>query len=64
MSEIIKVIANYGKLNLFWDKIADIADAGKRIYKSTAPNRVDDFTLAKLKARIDKSEIIPALKER
>lgn len=47
-----KVIANYGKLNLFWDKIADIADAGKRIYKSTAPNRVDDFTLAKLKARI------------
>ncbi len=47
-----KVVANYGKLNLFWDKIADIADAGKRIYKSAAPNRVDDFTMSKLKARI------------
>ena len=47
-----KVIANYGKLNLFWDKIADIADAGKRIYKSTAQNKVDDYTMTKLKARI------------
>ena len=47
-----KVVSNYGKLNLFWDKIADIADAGKRIYKSTAPNKVDDFTLAKLKSRM------------
>ena len=47
-----KVIANYGKLNLFWDKIIDISDAGKRIYKATTPNRLDDFTIAKLKARI------------
>ena len=47
-----KVIANYAKLNAFWDKIVDIADAGKRIYKLSAPNRVDDFTMAKLKARI------------
>ena len=47
-----KVIANYAKLNAFWDKIMDINDAGKRIYKATAPNRLDDFTMAKLKARI------------
>jgi hypothetical protein len=47
-----KMIANYGKLNAFWDKIMDVADAGKRIYKATAPNRLDDFTMAKLKARI------------
>lgn len=47
-----KVIANYGKLNAFWDKIMDVIDAGKRIYKSTAPNRLDDFTMSKLKARI------------
>ena len=47
-----KVIANYGKLNAFWDKIADIGDAGKRIYKSTAPNKVDDYTMATLKKRI------------
>jgi hypothetical protein len=47
-----KVIANYGKLNAFWDKIVDITDAGKRIYKVTAPNRLDDFTMTKLKARI------------
>jgi len=47
-----KVIANYGKLNAFWDKIVDVSDAGKRIYKATAPNRLDDFTMTKLKARI------------
>ena len=47
-----KVIANYTKLNAFWDKIMDISDAGKRIYKSTAPNKVDDYTMSKLKARI------------
>ena len=47
-----KVIANYAKLNAFWDKVMDINDAGKRIYKATAPNRLDDFTMAKLKARI------------
>ncbi len=47
-----KVIANYAKLNAFWDKIVDITDAGKRIYKATAPNRLDDFTMTKLKARI------------
>jgi hypothetical protein len=39
-------------LNAFWDKIVDITDAGKRIYKVTAPNRLDDFTMTKLKARI------------
>lgn len=47
-----KVIANYGKLNAFWDKIVDVSDAGKRIYKATAPNRLDDFTMTKLKSRI------------
>ena len=47
-----KVIANYAKLNAFWDKIMDVSDAGKRIYKATAPNRLDDFTMSKLKARI------------
>lgn len=46
------VAANYGKLNFFWDKIVDVADAGKRIYKSTAPNKVDDYTMTRLKARI------------
>jgi len=48
-----KVVSNYAKLNAFWDKLVDIADAGKRIYKSTAPNRLDDFTMSKLKARIN-----------
>jgi hypothetical protein len=48
-----KVISNYTKFNAFWDKIMDICDAGKRIYKSTAPNRLDDFTMTKLKARIN-----------
>ncbi len=47
-----KVVANYSKLNSFWDKIADIGDAGKRIYKTLSPNKVDDFTMAKLQARI------------
>lgn len=47
------VIANYAKINGFWDKIVDLADAGKRIYKSTAPTRLDEFTMSKLKARIN-----------
>ncbi|MEI7487918.1 MAG: carboxypeptidase-like regulatory domain-containing protein [Chryseobacterium sp.] len=47
-----KVIANYTRINSFWDKLVDISDAGKRIYKSTAPNKVDDYTISKLKARI------------
>lgn len=47
-----KVIANYAKFNAFWEKIMDICDAGKRIYKTTAPNRLDDFTITKLKGRI------------
>ena len=47
-----KVIVNYGRLNAFWDRIIDVTDAGKRIYKVTAPNRLDDFTMTKLKARI------------
>jgi len=47
-----KVIANYAKLNAFSDKIVDIGDAGKRIYKSNAPNKVDDYTMATLKKRI------------
>lgn len=48
-----KVISNYIKINAFWDKIVDICDVGKRIYKSTAPNRLDDFTMAKLKKRVN-----------
>jgi len=48
-----KVVTNYAKFNTFWDKLVDISDAGKRIYKVTAPNRLDDFTISKLKARIN-----------
>lgn len=39
-------------INTFWDKIVDIGDAGKRIYKTAVPKKVDDFTMSKLKARI------------
>jgi len=48
-----KVIANYGKLNILWDRLVEICDAGKRIYRATAPNRLDDFTMSRLKARIN-----------
>ena len=48
-----KVTANYTIINRFWDKIVEIADAGKRIYKSTAPNKVDDYTINTLKKRIN-----------
>jgi hypothetical protein len=48
-----KVISNYGKINAFWAKLTDICDAGKRIYKSSAPNKVDDFTMAVLKRRVN-----------
>jgi hypothetical protein len=47
-----RVIANYGLLNDFWLICTDISDAGKRIYKSSASNKVNDFTIAELKRRI------------
>lgn len=46
------VVANYAKINALWDKLLDISDAGKRIYKTIAPNRVEDFTMVRLKARM------------
>ncbi len=49
-----KVVANYGKINAFWLKLTDICDAGKRIYKHTInANKVDDFTMAVLKRRVN-----------
>jgi hypothetical protein len=47
-----KVTANHGLINEFWVICTDISDAGKRIYKSIATNKVDDFTIAELKRRI------------
>jgi len=47
-----KVTANHGLINEFWVILTDISDAGKRIYKSIAKNKVDDFTIAELKRRI------------
>ena len=46
------VTANYGVLNDFWYLIMDVSDAGRRIYKVVAPNKVDDFTMSTLKDRI------------
>ena len=43
---------NYAKFNAFWLRLQDIADAGKRIYRWTAPNRVDDFTISTLIGRM------------
>lgn len=47
-----EVVSNYGLINDFWALCADISDAGKRIYKSVAANKVDDFTIAALIRRI------------
>jgi hypothetical protein len=47
-----KVTDNYALINDFWVLCADVSDAGKRIYKSIAPNKVDDFTIAALIRRI------------
>lgn len=47
-----RVVANYEVLNGFWDRLADISDAGKRIYRVLAPNKMDDFTMQKLKNRM------------
>lgn len=47
-----KVTANHGLINDFWALLTDISDAGKRIYKSTAKNKVNDFTIAELVRRI------------
>lgn len=47
-----KVTDNYGLINDFWVLCTDVSDAGKRIYKSIEPNKVDDFTIAALIRRI------------
>jgi len=46
------VEANYGLFNDFWKICTDVSDAGKRIFKSSAKNKMDDFTVAELKRRI------------
>ena len=46
------VVANHTQINAFWALCTDISDAGKRIYKSTAPNKVDDFSILSLLRRI------------
>ncbi len=39
--------------NEYWvEYIANVADAGKRVYKDTKPAKVDDYTIAALKRRI------------
>ena len=53
-----KVIANYGLLNAFWeDIIMDISKSGRAIYKTSAPNKVDDYTIAALKRRIRQEQL-------
>lgn len=52
-----KVIANYGLLNAFWDIIMDISKTGRAIYKTSAPNKVDDYTIAALKRRIRQEQL-------
>jgi hypothetical protein len=46
------VEANYELFNEFWKMIMDVCDAGKRIFKNSAANKVDDFTIAALIRRI------------
>ena len=46
------VVANHTQINAFWALCTDVSDAGKRIYKSTAPNKVDDFSILSLLRRI------------
>lgn len=53
-----KVIANYGLLNAFWDDIImNISKSGRAIYKTSAPNKVDDYTIAALKRRIRQEQL-------
>lgn len=52
-----KVIANYGLLNEFWDIMTDIGKSGRAIYKTSFPNKVDDYTIAALKRRIRQEQL-------
>ena len=46
------VAKNYGLINDLWVLLTDISDTGKRIYRTVAPQKVDDFTMAALMRRI------------
>ncbi len=53
-----KVIANYGLLNEFWENIImDVSKSGRAIFKTSAPNKVDDYTIAALKRRIRQEQL-------
>lgn len=52
-----KVISNYGLINEFWDIMTNISKSGKAIYKTSAPNKVDDYTIAELKRRIRQEQL-------
>ena len=46
------VVANYGVINDVWTIMTDVSDTGKRIYKTAAKNKVDDFAIAALIRRV------------
>jgi hypothetical protein len=46
------VVANYDVINDFWATLVDISKTGARIYKTTQPNKVGEYTIASLIRRI------------
>jgi len=47
-----KVEENLGPLNTLWKIMTEVCDFGKRVYKSTHPAKVDDYTMSSLINRI------------
>ena len=43
---------NYSVMNELWVMLTDIADAGKRVYKTANPAKVDDYNMSAIKRRI------------
>lgn len=46
------VESNYTQMNELWDIILDICDIGKRIYKTTNPAKLPNYTIGKLITRM------------
>jgi len=44
---------NYTVINDFWAEIRNVCDKGKRVFKSTNPTKVANYTLTKLNAKLN-----------
>lgn len=53
---------NHIAINDFWASLVDICDKGKRVFKTTAPVKLPDYTMTSIKLKVRKAQQLNGLK--